>query len=360
MQLDQNSELIPDQEALSPRVESVALSGTDQGGGGSRGMSLNEEKVAELSEARAQHEAVMKIVKDELASKLNSFYILYYVVLLVVSAAIAARIFFLPGGEGWSYLVFFFIANGIYFSFLMVLSFSYELYRRVGWHAALSALALIFLLPKLQPYVTVTKSLIPAAVIAGAMLLLLGIGFLKRAPAGKRIMSALKRVRTHNLQEGRNRKEFVREAVEFLSKNETKARLLPGTVRRFARESAAGVVYSIRESNECRNKVEALQEFVKLHRLRDAIGRLAVVLGVAGALAYTVFPLTDVADAVTLVALRVLPVYGAALFIMEQFDEAREKAIGELERVIAPVVDSNARADIDPVNKGNHLGDKTL
>lgn len=29
MQLDQNSELIPDQEALSPRVESVALSGTD-------------------------------------------------------------------------------------------------------------------------------------------------------------------------------------------------------------------------------------------------------------------------------------------------------------------------------------------
>jgi hypothetical protein len=69
-----------------------------------------------------------------------------------------------------------------------------------------------------------------------------------------------------------------------------------------------------------------------------------VVLGIAGALAYTVFPLTDVADAVTLVALKVLPVYGAALFVMEQFDEAREKAIGELERVIAPAVDSSARA----------------
>jgi hypothetical protein len=77
-------------------------------------------------------------------------------------------------------------------------------------------------------------------------------------------------------------------------------------------------------------------------------------------LAYTVFPLTDVADAVTSVALKVLPVYGAALFVMEQFDEAREKAIGELERVIAPAVESSARADIDTVNKGNHLGDKTL
>lgn len=95
---------------LSPRVESAALSGMNHEGGGARGMSLNEEKVAELSEARAQHEAVMKIVKDELASKLNSFYILYHAVLLVVSAA---RFLFLPGGDGWDYLVFFFIANGI-------------------------------------------------------------------------------------------------------------------------------------------------------------------------------------------------------------------------------------------------------
>lgn len=47
-------------------------------------------------------------------------------------------------------------------------------------------------------------------------------------------------------------------------------------------------------------------------------------------------PLSEVADAASLVALKVLPVYGPALFAMEQFDEAREHALGELQKIIDP------------------------
>lgn len=161
--------------------------------------------------------------------------------------------------------------------------------------------------------------------------------------------AALKKVRSDNQQENKNRKECVRRAVEFLSQNDPEVGLLPKIWRRLARNSAAGVVYTIRESDECCNKVEALQEFVKRHWLRDAIGRLAVALGVAAALAYAVFPLSDVADAVALVALKVLPVYGAALFVMDRFDEAREGAFGELQRVIDPTFEDSADSDVDAV-----------
>jgi ABC-type multidrug transport system fused ATPase/permease subunit len=277
---------------------------------------------------------VLKVVKADLASKLNSFYILYYGILLVVSAGTALSIATGLVGVGWGYLAFFFIANAIYFTFLMLLSLSYELYQKVGWHTALAILALVLLWPWVQPFLTMWRPLIPVAVMAGAMLLLFAIGFYKRARAAKRMMAALAKVRSNNLQENKNRKEFVREAVEFLSQNEPQVWFRPKFLRRLARESAAGVAYMIKEDDECYNKVEALQEFVKLHRLRDAIGRLAVALSVAGALAYAMIPLSDVADAVALVALKVLPVYGAALFIMDQFDLAKEDAFGELQRVI--------------------------
>jgi len=69
MQPDQNSEFIPTQEALSPAAEGAARTGTGQEGVAC-GLLLTEEKAAELSEALAQREAVLKIVKDDLASRL--------------------------------------------------------------------------------------------------------------------------------------------------------------------------------------------------------------------------------------------------------------------------------------------------
>ncbi len=346
MQPDQNSEFTPDQGALSPTAEGAIHTGTGREGG-ARGLLLTGKKAAELSQARAQREAVLKIVKDDLASKLNSFYILYYIVLLVSCAAIALRIVLLPSDEGWGYLAFFFIANGVYFTFVMLLSLSYELYLRVGWHASLAAAALILLFPKIQPYLTVSRPLISAASVAAAMLLLFGIGFLRRAAAGKRLRAALKELRRGNRQKNENRNQFVSEAVEFLSRDEPKARFPRRTVRRFVRESAAGVAFSIKEDSQCLDKVESLEEFVKQHRLRDAFGRLAVAVGVASALAYAVFPLSDVAEAVSHVALKVLPVYGAALFVMDRFDEAREVALGELQRVIDPGLGKGANPDRD-------------
>jgi hypothetical protein len=298
---------------------------------------LTEEKAAELSAARAQHEAVLKIVKSDLASKLNSFYILYYVVLLVVSVAIAVRIIRLPDNEGWKYLAFFFIANGIYFTFLMLLSLSYELYLRVGWHTSLAALVLVLLSPEIQKLLTVMRPLIAVVSMAGAMLLLLGIGFIKRTSAGRRIRPALKKIRSDNRRENKNREEFTREAIEFLSRNEPKVWLARQVARRLVLKSAAGIVYSIKESKECRNKREAIEEFVKLHRLGDALGRLALAVGVASALAYVIFPLAEIGDAVSFVALKVLPIYGTALFVTERFDEAREAAFRELQIAVGSV-----------------------
>ena len=279
---------------------------------------------------------MLKIVKDALANKLNSFYILYCVVLVIVSAAIALRIALLPGVEGWGSLAFFILANAIYFTFLMLLSFSYELYLRVGWHTSLAILALVLLWPKIQQHLTMSRQFTLAAIMIVVMLLVFGIGFLTRVPAGKRMKAAFWKIRSDNLLENEEREKCVREAVKFFSRNETKLWFPRRFVRHLARKSAASIVYSINESRECRNKAEALQEFVKRHRLRDAIGRLAVVLGIAGALAYAVFPLSEVAEAVSLVVLKVLPVYGPALFVMDQFDEAREDAFGELQRIIDP------------------------
>lgn len=331
----EDSEHLPDQETLSSFLAAFAAVPRRQKFAPIPGMNLSGSKAIELDYARRQRRAVLRFIKEDLSRKLYYFFVLYYVVVFSASVAMALRMRWLPGGGDRDRLVVFFVANSAYFSFFMLLAFIYELYLQTKWYAALTALALVLLAPALQPAITLPRSLPAAVLVAVLIVLLLGVGFVTRTPAGARFRSWLKNIRRVNQQKNEKRSEFERTVRGYLLRSGRSSSLL----RLPALRSAVAVACSIHDSHECENKREALEDFVKRHRFNDAMGRLATVVWVAGALGYLVFPLVEAAEVASLAAVNVLPIYVFALFSIERFDDAREEVFAELLEIIEPTSD---------------------
>jgi fatty acid desaturase len=128
---------------------------------------------------------------------------------------------------------------------------------------------------------------------------------------------------------------FLR-TVDEESSNRLKRRRTFKWLRGRIVRSSVDVLYLILTRPGFANPKEALEEYVKRHRFKDSMVRLATVVWVAGALAYLIFPDSVWAGEAALAAVNVLPVYVATMFVMEQLDEAREEVFGELAGLIGP------------------------
>jgi hypothetical protein len=300
------------------------------------GLILSDSNARELTDARKQREAVFKIVKDDLSRKLNSLFIIYSILVVLISTAIFIRALVLPQLGGIADAMIFFAANGLYFCFLMLLSFAYELYLRTRWHIALVTVAFFLLVTVMQPVLTITKPRLLVGSVAGAMFFLLLAGFLKRTQTGKRWRSFIKKTQKNNQKTNEDREAYKKRAIEFLLRGQDKMPAHRRHTLEIILRSALNVTYTIRETKECVDQKGAVEEFVKRHRFRDSMGRLAAAMWVAGALGYMILPIPEAAGTAYLVTLKVLPVYGAVLFMIERFDEAREKAFAEVLKIIEP------------------------
>lgn len=171
---------------------------------------------------------------------------------------------------------------------------------------------------------------------------------IKRTQLWKRWRSRFTDERRNNINNNKDRANFKKKVEGFLwstDEESGKRLLLQNTfkwLRKYVIRSSLDVLFFILTHPDIVNRKEALEEYVKHHRLKDSMGRLATVVWIVGGLAYLVFPDSLWAAEASLAVLNVLPIYIATMFVMDQLDEAREEVFREFAQLIRPDVGSVA------------------
>jgi hypothetical protein len=303
-----------------------------------RMLDLTPEKAQEVIARRGQQEAVWEIAKTVLSQKLLFFYIMYFVTCLIVMFFRALVSRYLPGFKSPDAFMVFIASNFIYLGFLMLLSLAYGLYMQFGWWVALVAVLLVITLPSVYQWMFVPGSLTWATIFVVAVI---GVTFiLKRTRWGKGWTFRIAEVRQTNITNNKDRAGFQEKVEDFLrSADEKSSRwLLHRNVfkwlRKYVVKSSLDVVFLILTRPELVERKKALEQYVKHHRFKDSMGRLATVVFAVGALAYLIFPDSLWAEEAALAVGNVLPIYIATMFMMNLLDESREEVFGELAELI--------------------------
>jgi hypothetical protein len=293
-----------------------------------RGMNLSPRKAEELSAVRCLRSAVQKLVKEDLAWELQIFFIVCYAIMLATCVAIVvvSKLF---GFDARGYLLGFFVPNCIYLCFLMALSLVYEVYIRTRWFIALAVTfalgSLTWLLSWLADHASRTSL---ALVLSVVVIALIGVGFTLRTPTGKRWLTLLARARRENETKGETRSRaeaYIRKALGTGGGGRSLLRWL-------ALRSVVRVAYSLSNIDDPKG---ALEEFVRRHRFKEAMGRLGAAVFIAYGLCHIVVPIRELAELVSLGA-KVVPVYALAIFLAERFDEARDELFADLLILLEP------------------------
>jgi hypothetical protein len=305
-----------------------------------RNIDLSEEKKEEVAARRKHRDAVWGLVKDGLAKKLLTFQIMYelvFVVLMVVMAFVRKSV---PDFKNPDWFTVFFASNFIYIGCLTLLSLIYGLYREVGWLVALIVAALCAVLPSvfewlvgLNPYVLAFLS-IPVV---------FGVSYLAtRRELWRRLKLRLEETRRVNTKGNQDRDACRKEVEGFLLRAGGGGGKRPARVNVFRRiRTAMGydpveVLYEALTRDGFASSKEALEDYAKRHRFKDAMGRLATVVWGVGALAYLIYPDSAWGAQAGLAALNVLPLYAALMFVMDRMDDVDEDAFKDLGRLIRP------------------------
>lgn len=301
-------------------------------------LDLSPEKARELVTGRQQHEAVWRLVKDNLAKKLMALFIMYCVICVIAMCLKVVLTRPISGSRiQYGFLVFA-ASNFIYIGFLMLLSFSYGLYTEFGWRIALSVASVVMILPFVYQQIIMPDPLVIVALSVAAIFVIPMVT--KRARLWKRLRFSLAKERLKNTEENSNRADFRNKVEEFFRVADEKSRQrwlhrhVFKWLRRWIIKSAVDITYTILTDDNFADRKGALEEYMKRHRLKDSMGRLATVVWIGGALAYLIFPLSLWAEDASLAAVSVLPLYAAAMFVMEQIDEAQDEVFLELSQLM--------------------------
>jgi hypothetical protein len=324
-------ECSPDQEALAdfgitPCRERCLLT-TDFW----RNLTLSHEKAADLRHAQRQREAVDRLIKEDLAQKLQKFNILYFVTFFLFASlgAVASR--YVPALRQPEKFKIILGSNGIYFGFLMLLSLLYELKLSARWYFSLGTLILLASSPLVYDEFLAAAATRPLFwPVVATMLLLLTCFFIifhKR----KGLLARLSKIRQRNEEERLKRAEFERRISKLFSIH---GKSIGAWVRRSAIKSAANILYSVLSCEACVDPKSALEDFKSQHRFKDPMGRLGTAVWTAAALVYMFLPTIPEVEAVPAVAASVLPVYAASMLIMDQLDEVRDRALDDVIKLI--------------------------
>jgi hypothetical protein len=327
-----DSEHLPDQAALGryrpeAKSEAPALDPLFW-----RQLDLSNQKASELVDGLQQREAVVGLIKKDLAQKLQHFYLIYYVTffLIVFLGALFFRLF--PDFRQPEQLKFILAANGIYFSFLMIVSFFYELKQLIKWYFVLGTFTLLALSPLIyeRGLIRIPLNTLGWSIAAIVTILFL-TSFFSISHKGKSLKASILRIREKNSTENRKRTEFVDGIIEFLKIRGGKPRV---RLRKWLIGYAAHTAYSVLTCSDCKQKKKALQEFKERYKFKDSMGRLATVVWIAGAIAYLFINKIPEIEAIPVAAASVLPAYSLSMLIMEQLDEERDKALAEMIELI--------------------------
>lgn len=329
-----DNEYLPNQEALGPfradaNREAPALDHSFW-----LQLDLSEQRADELADVKRQREAVGKLIKKDLAQKLQQFYAVYFVTffLIVFVGAFVSR--YLPEFRQPDKLKLILAANGVYFCFLMTLSLFYELKQLVKWYFSLGTFILLAIGPFIyERYLLSVPLNTLGLVIAAIVLVLFSICFFTISHTGKRLKASIWRTREKNSKENLKRTEFVNRLLDFIPIEGGRLRKL---LHRWFIKYAAHTAYSVLTCDDCKRKKVALQEFKERHRFKDSMGRLATVVWIAGSIAYLYLNIIPEVEAIPAAAASVLPVYSLSMLIMDQIDEKRDKALADVIELIKP------------------------
>jgi hypothetical protein len=333
-----DTECLPDQEAVSQ------FRGTDDNNTARRPLeiwkklSLTEEKRQVIVNDRVQQEAIWELAKEGLAQKLQTFSIMYSGACIVVMIFRAVVSRSLPQYRLPQDFLVFIGSNFIYLGFLMSLSLFYGLYTELGSRVALAAVLLIISALAAQEWLVAPGPLTVVMIIIVAVPVATFV--IKRL--WNRFRSWLSSEQQKNRAENQDREEFRTEIQEFLGTADeeslkclSRRRVFKWARRRAVRPSL-DVMYLILTRSAFVNKKEALEEYVKRHKFKDSMVRLATVVWVFWALLYLIFPDKEWAGEAALAAVNVLPIHVATMFVMYQSDEAREEVFRELVLLFPP------------------------
>lgn len=315
-------------------------------------LELTAEKFDKVAAMRNQRSAVRGLMKDGLAQKLISFHILYvavFLVLLFLRALVSRSV---PGFKNPDAFTVFFAANFIYLGFLMLLSLAYGIYRELGWPVAAVIIAILAgilptLFEKAVLFERVVSMTIPTfAILSSVAIIAVGL-VIKRTTLWSRLMRRLAEVRRVNLKDNQDRMAFRTEVEGFLLGGRGSGRTARvnvfGRLRRAIGYCPVDVLYFVLTRPGFPDKKGALGEYAKQHRFKDAMGRLAAAVWVAGALAYIIFPESLWGGEAALAAVNVLPVYAALMFVMDRLDDADEDVFRELDLLIRTEEESSTQ-----------------
>ena len=296
-----------------------------------RNLNLSNERAADLRHAHRQRETVNRLIKEDLAQKLQKFNLLYFITFFIAVFIGAAASRYVPALRQPERIKIILGSNGIYFAFLMSLSLLYELRLRAKWYFPLGTLILLVLSPYIYDKLLVT---IPVRtlfwLVMGAMPLLLIFFFIFFYKRGD-LLARLSKIRRRNEEERLKRAEFERRIDKIFSIHGKRFR---ARVRRSAVKSAASILYSVLNCEACVDPKSALEDFKDQHRFKDPMGRLGTAVWTAAALVYMFLPTFPEVEAVPVAAASVLPIYAASMLIMEQFDEVRDRALDDVIKLI--------------------------
>jgi hypothetical protein len=299
-------------------------------------LDFTTENRRKIVNVRKQQEAVWELVKNGFARKLLAFTIMYGAISMAVMVAKVAVNWFERRDVLSADLLIFFVISALYYASLISLSIIYGLYRDFGWRIPLVVALLIIAALSAWKFSLKPIALITIAIIAVPAVILV----IKRRHLWKHFKSWLALERKNNTNDSQDRDAFQKRMQAFLRAADKESRQrLPWPfdfkcIRNYVIKSSVGIVWLTLRRIDPVNQKEALEEYVRHHRFKDSMGRLATVLWIAGALGYLIFSDTPLTKKTELVAVNVLPIYVAMMFLMERFDEAREDVFRELARLI--------------------------